>query len=279
MEQAIEVAEETNRDGNGLGAGAPGQPQVRDPERFTGYDVRLPVFEGPIDLLLYLIRAHKYDIFDIPIRELTSQFIEYLTLIRELDAEYAGDFLVTAATLMQIKSRMLLPQRESANEDAMDAEESDPRVELVKRLLDYQKFQEAAEDLRARREARADLFSRPPGAPAVDPLDNALAESLLLSDVSTFDLLTALKRVLKRMEEQPIALIKREPFSLPDRLKLLQARLKRLGASLTFGELCDDCESRIEVVITFLAVLELIRRGTCRVRQLSLFDDIWLESS
>jgi segregation and condensation protein A len=257
--------------------GVEGQPQVKEPERFHGHKIQLPIYEGPLDLLLYLVRAHKYDIFDIPIYEVTSQFVEYITLMNEVEADYAGDFLVTAATLMQIKSRMLLPRQESANEEVLEQEELDPRVELVKQLLEYQRIQEAAEDLREKREARADLFPRPPGA-NFRSLDVDTAESLLLADVSSFDLLTALRRVLKRMEEKPIAVIRREPFSLPDRLKALQGRIGRSGEAVTFGTLCDDCESRLEVVITFLAVLELIRRGRVVVRQLTLFDEIWIEN-
>jgi segregation and condensation protein A len=136
-----------------------GQPQVREPERFTGHRVRLQIFEGPLDLLLYLIRAHRYDVFDIPVAAVTAQFMEFLQLMEELDLEYAGDFMVTAATLMQIKSRMLLPQHESANEDEMDESKNDPRQELVERLLEYQKFQGAADTLRDMREERSQMFS------------------------------------------------------------------------------------------------------------------------
>ncbi|RYG58312.1 hypothetical protein EON80_27315, partial [bacterium] len=138
----------------------PNQPQVKEPERFTGHKIHLPVFEGPLDLLLYLIRAHRYDVLDIPIRQITSQFVEYLTLMRDVEADYAGDFLVTAATLMQIKARMLLPKAESQNEELMEQDEIDPRRELVDRLLEYQRIQEAAESLRIAREARSDLFAR-----------------------------------------------------------------------------------------------------------------------
>ena len=256
-----------------------------EPERFTGHKIRLPLFEGPLDLLLYLIRAHRADIFDIPIREITGQFVEYLTLMREVDvkADEAGDFLVTAATLMQIKSRMLLPQLQSQNEEIMEQDEADPRAELVERLLEYQKIREAADSLREARETRADLFARPPESAKNQPdyaseLDAQLAEALLLSEISSFDLLSALRRVLKRVEERPVALVKRETFTLPDRLRTVAARLYHTG-ELSFESLCDDCESRLEVVVTFLAILEMIRRGRARVRQLTLFDEIWLELS
>lgn len=259
--------------------GAPGQPQVRDPDRFTGHKIALPIFEGPLDLLLYLIRAHRYDIFDIPIARITSEFVEYLSLIEEVGADMAGDFLVTAATLMQIKARMLLPRAASENEDSMDEEIVDPRAELVERLLEYQRIQEAAEELRDKREARSDLFARSPDAlkSSWNAFDAELSQSLLLSDVSSFDLLSALKRVLKRLEEAPVALVRREPFSLTERLKDVEWRLIGAGR-LNFDALCEDCHNRLEVVVTFLAILELIRRGRARVRQSALFEEIWIEN-
>ena len=254
------------------------QPQVRDPDRFTGHKIALPIFEGPLDLLLYLIRAHRYDIFDIPIRRITGEFVEYLALMEEVGADSAGDFLVTAATLMQIKARMLLPKAASENEDSMDEEDVDPRAALVERLLEYQRIQDAAEELREAREARADLFARSPQAlkGSWDAYDSELSQSLLLSDVTSFDLLSALKRVLKRLEEAPIGLIKREAFSLSERLKDVEWRVLGSGR-LSFDALCEDCQNRLEVVVTFLAVLELIRRGRARVVQSALFEEIWVE--
>ena len=252
---------------------------LQEPERFTGHKIRLATFEGPLDLLLYLIRAHRADIFDIPIQQITSQFVEYLTLMREVEIEVAGDFLVTAATLMQIKARMLLPKLESKNEEIMEQDEADPRAELVERLLEYQRIREAAETLRDKRDERADLFARPPESQNILPdYDAELAQSLLLAEVSSFDLLSALRRVMKRVEERPVALVKREAFTLPDRLRVVAARLYHTG-ELSFDALCEDCESRLEVVVTFLAILELIRRGRAKVRQLTLFDEIWLELS
>ena len=258
------------------------QPQVKDPDRFTGHPVALPIFEGPLDLLLYLIRAHRYDVTDIPIRRVTGQFVEYLALMDEVGADYAGDFLVTAATLMQIKARMLLPQAQSENEEVLDEEGADPRAELVERLLEYGRIQEAATELRDKREARADLFARSPeslkSGAFGGAFDAELSQSLLLAEVSSFDLLSALKRVLKRLEEAPVALVRREPFSLAERLKSVGVRLHQSG-ELSFEALCADCQSRLEVVITFLSVLELIRRGRARVRQADLFEEIWIECS
>lgn len=247
-------------------------------ERFTGHKIRVQPFEGPLDLLLYLVRAHRYDICDIPISQITTQFVEYLALMREVEADYAGDFLVTAATLMQIKARMLLPKTQSQSEEVMDEESDDPRAELVEQLLELQRIQEAADNLKQKREEWTDIFRRPVLGKQLnlfgDDEDNI---SLSLGEVSSFDLLSALKRVLKRLEEAPVALVQREPFTLPERLKTLSARIYHTQDGATFELLCDDCTSRLEVVITFLAVLEMIKRGRLKVRQLTLFDDIFLE--
>lgn len=274
----------------------PDQPQVRDPDRFTGHKIRLHIFEGPLDLLLYLIRGHRYDVLDIPITEITSQFIEYLRTMDELakaddaqianiDIEYAGDFCVTAATLMQIKSRMLLPKNESASEDEESEAEKDPRRELVERLLEYQRMQSAAQTLEEMRDERALLMNRPPVPPERSVPPDVAAEKIaapeadaaaLLKDVSTFDLLRALGRVLKKLEERPVALVRREPFSIHERTRDVYNRLKS-GEPFNFETLCEDCESRLEVVITFLSILELVRRGKAQVRQRTAFDEIWVE--
>ncbi|HVF09983.1 MAG TPA: segregation/condensation protein A [Abditibacteriaceae bacterium] len=258
------------------------QPFVREPERFTGHRVHLQIFEGPLDLLLYLIRAHRYDICDIPVREVTAQFLDFLRLMNEVDLDYAGDFLVTAATLMQIKSRMLLPKQESANEEVLEEDSADPRQELVERLLEYQKFQEAADGLKELREERSQVF------PRTVPLDASVrlaggdeqpaADTLMLQDVSTFDLLRALQRVLERILPEPMT-VRREPFTVGERVRGLLRRLHATAEPLTFGVLCDDCESRLEVVVTFLALLELIRRGQVAMSQRALFDEIWIRIS
>jgi segregation and condensation protein A len=278
--------------GDGL-QGVEGQPQVRDPERFTGHRVRLQVFEGPLDLLLYLIRAHRYDICDIAIADVTLQFIEFIRLMDEMDLEYAGDFMVTAATLMQIKSRMLLPQHQSENEDEMDDDsKNDPRKELVDRLLEYQRYQEAADTLKELRDERAQMWTRPPISPelaealasrADAAIDDAAKTpedegAMLLQDISTFDLLRALQKVLDRVAERPVTTIRREPFTLAERVRDVLRRISSSAEGLTFGDLCDDCGTRLEVVITFLSVLELIARKRIVVQQETLFDEILVKT-
>lgn len=259
------------------------QPQVREPERFDGHRVRLQLwddnaFDGPLDLLLYLVRAHRYDICDIPIHDITRQFLEFARVIELLDVDAAGDFLVTAATLMQIKSRMLLPKNESANEDSMQPESADdPRRELVDRLLEYQRFQSAAHSLQELKTEREQLFARHVSlSDTLDDLgDGELPPTVALQNVSSFDLLRALQRVLDRMQEAPVALVQREPFTIGTRTRDLWARLKNLSRA-NFELLCYDCQSRLEVVITFLAVLELIRRGRLTVQQEVAFGEIEL---
>jgi segregation and condensation protein A len=266
------------------------EDRVKDIERFTGHRIQLRVFEGPLDLLLYLVRAHRYDICDIPIHEVTGQFIDFIVLMDELDLEYAGDFLVTAATLMQIKSRMLLPKHESQNEDEMDEEESnDPRTELVQRLLEYQKYQGAADALKEMREERAHIFARPPILdPAVAAAQKAAEEAgetqdpfsagVLLKDVSTFDLLRALQKVLNRQNERPVATIRRDPFTLAERVRELGKRIASSPEGVSFTDLCEDCQSRLEIVITFLSILELISRKRIIAAQHVLFDEIWVQT-
>jgi len=257
------------------------QPQVRDPERFNGHRVQLSVFEGPLDLLLYLIRAHRYDVCDIPISQITQQFLDFVRVMDELDLDYAGEFLVTAATLMQIKSRMLLPKHQSENEDALEPEKgNDPRRELVERLLEYQQFQEAAESLKEMRETREQMFGRlVPLQSTLDGLpsseeERARQEALVLQNVSSFDLLRALQRVLDRVAEAPVALVRREPFSMAERMKTVFQRIATIPEGTTFGALCEDCQSRLEVVITFLSLLELIRRFRVVVEQPRAFEEI-----
>lgn len=263
-----EMATDGETSEEGAAKGPIDQPQVRDPDRFTGHRISLSVFEGPLDLLLYLVRAHRYDVCDIPISAITKQFIEFIVLMDELDLEYAGDFLVTAATLMQIKSRMLLPQHESQNEDAMQQEESDPRKELVERLLEYQRFQEAAETLKEMGDSRANTFARvpPPLENTIGPVEEASA-ALLLQDISTFDLLRALQKVLDRQNERPTTTIRRDPFTLTERVRDMFKKISASTENLSFDDLCEDCQSRLEVVITFLALLELISKKRVIVEQ------------
>lgn len=236
------------------------------------YRVRLEVFEGPLDLLLYLIRKEEVDIHDIPIERITSQYLEYLNLMQMLDLEVAGEFLVMAATLMAIKSRMLLPEEERAAEEP-GAEEpgEDPRWELVRRLIEYKKFKDAARELQERALAREDVFTREGmEAAAVTPGE------VPLEDVSLFDLLNALNRALSRMRREEAAEIFAERYTVADKIEHLTALLRE-APRWALSELFGRMRSRHEIVVTFLAMLELIRLRRLRAVQPVPFGEIWLE--
>jgi len=238
-----------------------------------GYKVRLAVFEGPLDLLLYLIRRDELDIHDIRIEEITRQYMEYLGLMRMLDLDIAGEFLVMAATLMYIKSRMLLP----AEEQPLEAEEEgdDPRLDLIRQLLEYRRFKEAAERLGECQIERAQMFPRGQAEPALDEPDEPGRE---LAEVSLFDLLSAFREVLNRVSEHDLTReIIEEEYSVSDRIAEILERIRR-ERTLPFRALFRAGTGRAEVIATFLALLELIRLRQLRVRQARGFGEIMIES-
>jgi segregation and condensation protein A len=226
--------------------------------------VRLPAFEGPLDLLLHLIQQQEIEIKDIPIAKITRQYLETLELMRELDLEVAGEFLVMAATLMRIKARMLLPPAIS------EEEEEDPRQALVRQLVEYSRFKEAALDL-ARLEAdRRLLFER--GAPA--ELEDPQASELL--PVSMFRLLDALKTVLTRQAPPYVHTLVAEPMSLEEAIALMRTRFAA-RPRLLFEEVLESFVTRLEKITAFLGLLELLKQGRVAAAQESLFGPIWIE--
>lgn len=245
--------------------------------RFTGYPVTLPVFEGPLDLLLYLIRRQEIDICDIPIARITEQFLDYLTLLEELDIEVAADFLVMAATLLEIKSRLLLP-RPVLQEEAEEEEAEDPRAELVRKLLEYQQFKSAAGVLQQRADEQKQLFSR---TDVVPNLPFARPEPSLAGNHDPFSLWTALQEVLARVEKagpairevaRPKVTIRQQMVHI---LKLLESTREGIGfADTIFYAGRVDSPTRVEVIITFLALLELMRLHRVLVKQDELFGKI-----
>lgn len=221
----------------------------------------LPTFEGPLDLLLHLIRENRVDIYDIPIAEITQQYLEYLDLLEELDLAVAGEYLVMAATLLEIKSRMLLPQAPPSEAE----EEEDPRAELVQRLLEYQRYQGTVETLRGWEEDRARLFFR--GA-LENPDDYALP--LLEGELTGAHLAAALVKILERAgvaEDTVTAVVPRRKVSL--RLKMAEVLRKVRGyeKGLDFELLFEPPLYRYDIVLTFLAVLELLRLGRLKAKQ------------
>lgn len=236
------------------------------------YKVKLDVFEGPLDLLLYLIKRDEVEIFDISIERITKQYLEYLDAFKLLNIELAGEFIVMAANLLYIKSRTLLPVDQQMAEE--DAEEDDPRWELIRQLIEYKKFKEAANQLREREALQESLYARVPAAPelAAEP------ENLLVDEVSIFDLIRAFQNVLKRRtpKEENLAEIFAENFTVSDKIEHL-LKLTGSGVSLRFEEMFPDQASRTEIVVTFLAMLELIRMKQLRVKQDQHFGEIWIE--
>ncbi len=235
-------------------------------ESSTGFQVRLQQFEGPLDLLLHLIREQELDIYDIPIAQVTDQYLLYLQRMEELDLDIAGDFLVMAATLIELKSRMLLPRPPAPAEE----EGPDPRAELVERLLEYEKYREVAALLRDQEETCRLLYSR---TVEVDPEELPPVPS---GAVTTADLLAALKRVLERADtrEEPAAVIPRRRITLRLKMGEILRRVREGGGRLVFRDLFSPERTRTEVVVAFLALLELLRQRKVDARQEECLGDI-----
>lgn len=228
--------------------------------------IQLPVFEGPLDLLLYLIRRDRIDIHDIPIAPITRQYVEYLDLMKELNLDVAGEFMVMAATLIHIKSKMLVPVDPA---EAQGEEESeDPRAELVRRLLEFQRYKEAAGVLHQQAQIRAATWTRPDGV--VPRFDDAGEEML---EAGLFDLITAFREVLERRKTLLAHEVEPEGKTVEQRMEELLSLL-RAGESLEFGGLFAAEETKRDMILTFLALLELIRLKQVKVYQRGLFGPI-----
>jgi segregation and condensation protein A len=222
--------------------------------------IRLQSFEGPLDLLVHLIRKNKVDVYDIPIALITRQYLDYLDVMQELNLDVASDFLVMAATLIHIKSRMLLPRPETAAGDPID--EEDPRDALVRRLLEHDRFKAAAELLHERETLRSAQWTRPDAR--VEAIAGDEYEPEL--EVDLFTLLSAFKGVLERARERPPVPLPPEEISIEARIEQLLERLSETDAC-GFEELFDDAGSRAQLIVTFLAMLEMIRLKLVRVFQ------------
>jgi len=224
------------------------------------YKVHLPIFEGPLDLLLHLIKINEIDIYDIPIAQVTEQYVEYLGIMKELNLDIASEYLVMAATLAHIKSKMLLPSIPSDQEES----EEDPRNELVQRLLDYQRYKKAAEKLDDKEVLGRDVFPRP-GSDGEEGRELA---------VNLFDLIEALRGILARVASQDnIMDFTREKLSLKDKMVEIIERLKAVEY-IIFQDLFASAESRYAIILTFMALLELIRNQRVRALQFQAFGAI-----
>ncbi len=236
------------------------------------YKVTLEVFEGPLDLLLYLIRKEEVDVCDIPIERITTQYLEYLELMRILDLGIAGEFLVMAATLMMIKSRLLLPPEDRPEAETEEDGDIDPRWDLVRQLVEYKKFKDAAQRLQQLEESRVDAFGREGDAVHLGP-----APDLALPDVGLFDLIGAFQQALRRAPQEELREIFAERFTVGEKIDALLERL-RDRPRLRLGELFAGMRSRHEIVVTFLAVLELMRLRRVAARQDEPFGEIRIEA-
>ncbi len=223
------------------------------------YRVKLDVFEGPLDLLLHLIKKNEVEIVDIPIATITEQYLAYLGIMHELNLDIAGEFLVMAATLTLIKSRMLLPPSEGEDEE----EEADPRAALVQQLLEYQRYREAALELAERPLLHRDVFVREPSMDGVDAAESAESPRL---QATVWELLEAFRAVLKRVRPASVHEVVTETMSLRDRVETLLRALS-VARALEFDSLFDDDASRFEIILTFLALLELMKMGAVRAVQ------------
>jgi segregation and condensation protein A len=233
----------------------------------TDYKVKLEIFEGPLDLLLYLIKRDEIDIYDISLERITKQYLEYLRAFKELNIDVAGEFVVMAANLIYWKSRSLLPVDQQTPED--DAEEDDPRWELIRQLIEYKKFKEAAEKLQLRQLEQEKIFFRSGNAPLLSP-----SAPLRLGEVGIFQLINAFQTVLKRVEaRESLQEIFGENFTVSDKIDQILQRVAS-GASVPFSKLFATAASRVEIVVTFLALLELIRLKQVRALQHDPFDEI-----
>ena len=240
--------------------------QAEQKEQTEAYRVRLAVFEGPLDFLLHLIKKNEINIYDIPIARITQHYLEYLDLMKSLNLNLAGEFLVMAATLIHIKSRMLLPVEDRPEEEP----EEDPRSDLVQRLLEYQRFKEAAEQLEGREELWRAVFRREGGSTDGEEVEVSLV------DISLFDLTSALQAVLARIPETGVMELVLDEIPVRERMSLILERLERTEKMFSFESLFDGERTRGAVIAVFLALLELIRLRLAGVQQVRVYDQIWI---
>lgn len=231
------------------------------------YNIKIPVFEGPLDLLLHLIRENKIDIYDIPISVITSRYLEYIGMMKELNLDIAGEFLVMAATLIHIKSRMLLPIDETADVQ----EEDDPRFELVQRLIEYQAFKEASLALKEKEEEWSNVFHREASGKDSEAEEEG---ELSLFDLSLFDLIGAFKQILDKAPPEVIG-ITRETLTVKDRIAFIIEKLEN-QETIRFEDLFEGAAARSRLITTFIALLEILRLGIARAYQDKDFGHIWI---
>jgi len=246
-------------------AGEPETPATLAASDADAITVRLESFEGPLDLLLHLIKREEVDIWNIPIARITEQYLGYLDMMKDLNINLAGDWLVMAATLIYIKSRMLLPPDPAAG--TPDVKEDDPRSELVYQLLEHQKFKNAAHMLYEKEEIENAVWNHPPA--------EALEEGKDVVSVTLFDLLQAFHEVVKRFESQQTMEVMNEEVSIEQKINEIRNRLL-LHDTVLFTSFFSQATSRHHLIVTFLALLELVRLREVWLYQKRAFDEIYI---
>ncbi len=244
------------------------------------YSVKLDTFEGPLDLLLHLINQAEVDIYDIPVAVITDQYMSYVHAMQDLQLDVASEYLVMAATLLMIKSKMLLPkqQEELFDEEWQTEEDEDPREELMYRLIEYRRYKEAATELKEKEQERSLVHTRPP-----EDLDHYISDEerrdIAIQGVSLFDMLSAYQKLLKRKELKAprMTTVKSREYSIEDRMQEVLIDLAKMHGKCRFDELFTIPE-RGHIVVTFLAILELMKTRTIQCEQSSNFSDIMIYS-
>ncbi|KAF0153395.1 MAG: Segregation and condensation protein ScpA [Ignavibacteria bacterium] len=229
------------------------------------YKIHLNTFEGPLDLLLFFIKRDELDIYDIPISRITKEFIEYLHLLEKLDLEAAGEFILMASTLMQIKVRMLLPREVDAK-----GEEIDPRADLVKALLEYKRYKEMSDELSYMESNQRNYMYR--GNYDSDPKETPPDYEVLLKNISVYDLIKAFKKVLLDKPAEPVHQIKKWNVTIDEQMEYVNAKLLE-KPEMSFLELLIDLNDRIKIVVTFIAMLEMVKAGTIGLRESGVLND------
>ncbi|HPG39871.1 MAG TPA: segregation/condensation protein A [bacterium] len=234
------------------------------------YKVKLDTFEGPLDLLLFLIKKNEVDIYDIPVSKITQQFLEYLDIIKLLDIEFASDFILLASTLLRIKAQMLLP-KPSIEEDEEVVE--DPRQELVYRLLEYKRFKDVAENLSEKEEFARNLYTR--GSFKIE--SPGFADELVdeRADVSLFDLVTAFKTIVEKNKKVVVHRVRMLNVNLEERIEFVISRIKEYG-EINFTALFEPTDDKLVWIVTFIAILELVKNQVIMALQSETFGEIIL---
>ncbi|CAN5221493.1 segregation/condensation protein A [soil metagenome] len=235
------------------------------------YRVKLEIFEGPLDLLLYLIKRDEVDIYDISVERITKQYLEYMGTFKMLNIDLASEFIVMAANLMYIKSRMLLPKAVQPPDE--EAEEDDPRWELIRQLIEYKKFKDAAGYLQLRAMEQERVYAATPELPDAPPEN---AEPSALPNVGIFDLIRAFQKVLNRFEKKAdLGEIYDDRFTVGDKIEFL-LEMVAPGGQVQFSALFEEATTRDEVIVTFVALLELMKIRQFRIEQESMLGEILL---